>query len=83
MQESKGYQYLQQKFTAEATTKATREAFIESTLGLLRKQFHAETVSAITPTLQKVDDLQKLKQLNLAAANVQDIETFEQMIRET
>ena len=83
MRESKGYQYLQQKFTAEATTKATRETLIESTLDLLKDQFQVETVNVITPTLRNVNDLQKLKLLNGAAAKVQDIETFEQMIRET
>ncbi len=74
MQESKYYQLLSEKFTRETT--------IENMLALLEDQFQAEAVNALTPTLHSVNDLQKLKQLLLEAANVQNIETFAQMLNE-
>ena len=74
MQESKTYQYLREKFLREAT--------IENTLALLEDQFQAEAVDALTPELRNISDLQKLKQLLVAAARVQNIEAFEQMLHE-
>ncbi|RKU18949.1 hypothetical protein C6501_01985 [Candidatus Poribacteria bacterium] len=69
MQESKTYQRQVRKIT------------IENTLDLLQDQFHAEAVSAITPALHNINDLQKLKQLHLAAAKVQSIEAFMQLLQ--
>ena len=74
MRESKTYQYLREQILKETT--------IENTLALLADQFQAEAVNALTPALQRVNDLQKLKQLHLAAAKVPNIETFEQMLNE-
>ena len=74
MQESKGYQRQMER--------AARETTIENTLVLLADQFQPETVSALTPALRNVKDLQKLKQLLRAAARVQNIEDFEQMLSE-
>ena len=72
MRESKGYQRLQEKIT--------RETIIENTLELLGDQFHAEAVRALTPMLQNIDDLERLKELHLAAARVPNIETFAQKL---
>ena len=74
MQESKFYQLQRERIIRENT--------IENTLALLADQFHPETVSALTPMLRNVNDLQKLKQLHLAAARVQNIEAFAQMLSE-
>ena len=74
MQESKTYQLLMER--------AARETTIENTLALLADQFQPETVSALTPALRNVNDLQKLKRLLLAAARVQNIEAFAQMLHE-
>ena len=74
MRESKTYQYLREQILKENT--------IENTLALLTDQFQAEAVNALTPALQRVNDLQKLKQLHLAAAKVPNIETFAQMLSE-
>ncbi len=75
MQESKFYQLQMEE--------AARETTIENTLALLADQFHAETVSALTPALRSINDLQKLKQLLLAAARVQNIEAFVQKLGES
>ncbi len=74
MQESKTYQLLCEKITRENT--------IEYTLALLERRFAVETVRPLIPALQSVTDLQKLKQLHLEAAEVQNIEAFAQMLNE-
>ena len=74
MQESKTYQRQRERILRENT--------IENTLALLEDQFQAETVNALTPALRNINDLQKLKQLLRAAAKVQNIEAFAQMLHE-
>ena len=68
MQESKGYQLM------------LRETTIEHIIALLELQFHTETVRALTPMLQNIDDLERLKELLLAAPRVPNIETFTQKL---
>ena len=74
MQESKFYQRQSEKIIRENT--------IENTLALLQDQFHAEAVYAVTPALRNISDLQKLKQLLLAAPKVTSIEVFTQMLQD-
>ena len=66
MQESKFYQLM------------LRENTIEHIIALLEQQFHTEAVRALTPMLQNIDDLERLKYLHLAAARVPNIEAFTQ-----
>ena len=68
MKESKGYQLMLRKNT------------IEHIIALLELQFHTEAVRALTPMLQKIDDLERLKELLLAAARVPNIEAFAQKL---
>ena len=68
MQESKFYQLM------------LRENTIEHIIALLEQQFHTEAVRALTPMLQNIDDLERLKELHLAAARVPNIETFAQKL---
>ena len=68
MQESKGYQLM------------LREITIEHIIALLEQQFHTEAVRALTPILQNIDDLERLKELLLAAPRVPNIETFTQKL---
>ena len=74
MQESKTYQRQRERIIRENT--------VENTLALLEDQFQAETVSALTPALRNINDLQKLKQLLRAAARVRNIEDFTRMLYE-
>ena len=68
MRESKGYQLM------------LRETTIEYIIALLEQQFHTEAVRALTPMLQNIDDLERLKELLLAAPRVPNIETFTQKL---
>ncbi|MDE0637133.1 MAG: hypothetical protein OXI43_14945 [Candidatus Poribacteria bacterium] len=74
MRESKTYQYQVEKITRETT--------IKHILTLLKSEFHAEAVSALTPSLQNITDLQRLEELHLAAAKVQSLDAFVQMLHE-
>ena len=66
MRESKGYQLM------------LKETTIEYILALLEQQFHTEAVRALTPMLRNIDDLERLKELLLAASRVPNIEVFSQ-----
>ena len=68
MQESKGYQLI------------LRENTIQHIIALLEQQFHTEAVRALTPMLQNIDDLERLKELHLTAARVPNIQTFAQKL---
>lgn len=68
MRESKTYQLM------------LRENTIEPIIALLEQQFHTEAVRALTPMLQNIDDLERLKELLLAAPRVPNIETFAQKL---
>ena len=78
MQESKTYQLLYEKLSK----RLVRENTIENTLALLERRFAADAVRALIPALQSITDLQKLQQLLLEAAEVQNIEAFAQMLNE-
>ena len=73
-QESKYYQRQAQKITRQNT--------IENTLALLESRFQAEDVNALTPSLQKITDLQRLKQLLIGASEARSLEVFTQMLNE-
>ena len=68
MQESKGYQLM------------LRENTIEHIIALLEQQFHTEAVRALTPMLQNIDDLERLKDLYLQAIHARSIQAFAQKL---
>ena len=70
MRESKFYQLL------------LRETTIEHIIALLKKRFQTEDVSALTPALQNINDLERLKQLLLVVPDTQSLEAFAQMLHE-
>ena len=74
MQESKFYQLERDRITRETT--------VRHILTLLKRQFRTETVNALTPAIQNINDLQRLEQLLVAASETQNIETFAQMLHE-
>ena len=74
MRESKGYQRQRERILREAT--------IDNTLALLKKRFHTEEVSALTPALQNINDLERLQQLLVAVPEMPSLEAFAQMLHE-
>lgn len=74
MQESKTYQRQRERILRENT--------IENILALLKRHFRTEEVSALTPALQNINDLERLQQLLVAVPEMQSLEAFEQMLHE-
>ncbi|RKU24057.1 hypothetical protein C6503_02225 [Candidatus Poribacteria bacterium] len=75
MQESKFYQLERERITRETT--------VRHILTLLKRQFRTETVNALTPAIQNINDLPRLEQLLVAASETQNIETFAQMLHQS
>ena len=67
-----------QLYMEEAKEKGRIDATIDSILALLSLQFHPDAVQALKPTLEKIDDVQRLQQLHLAAARPESLEAFMQ-----
>ena len=74
MQESKTYQRQRERIIRENT--------INHISVVLKAKFPADIVNALTPIIQNINDLQRLEELHMAAARVQNIETFAQMLHE-
>ncbi|MDE0014210.1 MAG: hypothetical protein OXU36_23905 [Candidatus Poribacteria bacterium] len=75
MRESEGYQRQMEK-AARATT-------LKNTLTVLNRKFPAEAVNALAREMQNIDDLQRLEQLLIAAAEARNLDTFTQMLHES
>ena len=53
-----------------------RKGTIESILALLGARFQSETVQALKPAIEAIDDLQRLRELLLAAYKAQSVDAF-------
>ena len=59
-----------------------RKSIIESILALLGARFHPDAVQALKPAIESIGDLQRLKELFLAAYNTQSVEAFTKTLYE-
>ena len=59
-----------------------RRGTIESILTFLASRFHSDAVQTLKPALEAIDDLQRLKELQLAAYNAQSVEAFTKTLYE-
>jgi len=75
MLESKTYQRQMEK-AARATT-------LKNTLTVLNRKFPAEAVNALAREMQNIEDLQRLEQLLIAAAEARNLDTFTQILHES
>ena len=84
MQESTFFQYHLEKaterLTQEALEQGIKKGAIEVILAFLAARFQPGAVSALKPLLETIDDLDHLKQLGSAAAQVQSLEAFLQTL---
>ena len=71
------------KFYQRQMEKAARETTLKNTLTVLNRKFPTEAVNALTPEMQNIDDLQRLEQLLIAAAEARNLDTFTQMLHES
>ena len=74
MRESKGYQLERERILRETT--------INHISTVLKAKFPADIVNALTPVIQNISNVQRLEELHYAAARVQNIEAFTQMLNE-
>ena len=74
MRESKGYQRQRERIIRENT--------INHISVVLKAKFSADIVNALTPLIQSISDVQRLEELLDAAAKVQNIEAFVQILSE-
>ena len=94
MQDSPFIQYCLEKFSKEATQEAftqgieqgfekgieqgEKKGTIQGIIYLLETQFQSDAVKVLEPTLESIDDMQRLRELLLAAGRVDTLETFMQ-----
>lgn len=92
MRESPFIQYCLEEFSAEAAAEAYKEGVeqgkeqgieqgekkgtIQNIMALLERQFQPDAVQVLKPTLEGIDDLPRLRELLLAAPQVESLETF-------
>ena len=57
-----------------------RQMSIESTLALLNRRFANAEVETLTPALEAIEDLNRLKQLNLEASFIETFHAFKDLL---
>jgi len=72
MQGSSTYQYI----IEQGIERGARKNALESLFDVLDVRFDASAVQAVKPTLERIDDLQRLKQLLRAALQAKSLESF-------
>ena len=82
MQESPFEQRRREKFIAEGITQGAKEATLKNLLTVLNAKFHVESVRALMPALENIDDLERLAQLHLTAVNAENLEAFTETLFE-
>lgn len=84
MQESSVYQHLVETAAEEryqqGIEQGTRQTSIESTLTILTKRFPNADVPTVKPLLEAIEDLNRLKQLNLAASITRSFRAFREQL---
>ena len=83
MQESPFFREHLKEAEERGLERGQKEGTINSILTLLGDQFQPEAVQALKPTLETIDDLERLKQLLRAVPRAQSLEAFTQNLRES
>ena len=76
MQESPFYEHVIRQGIEQGIEQGARQMSIESTLTLLSRRFPDADVNALTPILEAIEDLNRLKQLNVEAFSAESFQTF-------
>ena len=84
MQESSVYQHLVETAAEEryqqGIEQGARQMSIESTLTILTRRFPGVDVNALKPTLEAIEDINRLKQVNIEASLAETFQTFEEYL---
>ena len=76
MQESPFYEHVMQR----GIERGARQTNIENTIATLSARFPNADVNALKPTLEAIDDLNRLKQLALNASLANSFRQFQQQL---
>ena len=76
MRESPFYDLVIQRGVQQGVERGARETTIESILLFLDTRFQANTTQTLKPTLEAIDDLQRLKQLLRDTTQAQTLDAF-------
>ena len=80
MQESSVIQHFTQQGIEQGIGQGMRKATIDAILEVLEEQFQSKDVQTLKPELEKIEELQYLKQLLREAARANSLEEFKQTL---
>lgn len=78
MQESSVIQH----YTQQGIQQGVREGTIDTILDVLEEQFQSEDIKTLKPVLEKIEEIQYLKQLLRVAARANSFEAFKETLPE-
>ena len=70
----------EQRGIQQGIQQGSRRTSIESTLAILNTRFPDADVDPLTPVLETIEDLNRLKQLNLEASLVESFRAFQERL---
>ena len=76
MQESSVYQHLVETAGEEYYQRGARQTAIQSLFSVLEFRFDGHAVQALRPTVESIQDLQRLQELHHEALSTESLETF-------
>jgi len=82
MQESSVIQHFTQQGIQQGIQQGVREGTIDAILDVLEEQFQSEDIQTLKPVLEKIEELQNLKQLLREAARANSLDAFKQTLPE-
>ncbi len=80
LSEQRGEQRGIQQGIEQGIEQGSRRTSIESTLAILNSRFADADVDPLTPALEAIEDLNRLKQLNLEASLVESFRAFQERL---
>ena len=80
LSEQRGEQRGIQQGIQQGIEQGARQTSIESTLAILNNRFPDADVDPLAPALEAIEDLNRLKQLNLEASLVESFRTFQERL---
>ena len=78
--EQRGHQQGLEQGKRQGIEQGARQTSIESTLAILNKRFPDAEVETLTPALEAIEDLNRLKHLNLEASFIETFHAFKDLL---
>ena len=80
MQESPFYERVMQRGIAQGIEQGARQTHIENTIAILKALFPNDDANALKPQLEAIEDLNRLKELNINASLATSFRQFQQQL---